>query len=352
MDIKIHCSSGDVAFQKGLDSLVAQHLPQIDKTTKSFPVRSLLVAGESHKGKSIFDLKLSLILENQALTSSASSAHLDSAVSLAFRKLQRQVRVLKDGLRRTRTFEKVRAMKESEPRPEELRQLASELEAKVAAQDFLGFRQRLADLLGKLETFVRRELRFVEGGENLPNRAELAREIVEEALLHTFEKFRDKPQGLDPEKWIFRHALELIGEHVSSAREEMLENEWTRRHPSTALPGSAGSSEESASQEELLNDLENFPLEVVDFDTMSSGVAQNTAEEIRSTDSRREWLREAMESLPEEERKALFLCFLEGFRPVEAAVVLGTSEERLRAMLEEGAWRLRRQLHHIEGFQF
>lgn len=345
MEIKIHCASGDRALTEGLSSLVAEHVPHIDRLTKKFPVRSLLVHGESHPGRGSFDLKLSLILENQSLTTSASAANLGSAASLAFRKLHRQLRVWKDGLRHTRTFEKVRALKQSQPRPEELAQLAGELEAKVREQDFLGFRQRMTDILGRLESFVRRELHFIEGGEDLPNRRELAREIVEDALLHTFEKFREKPEGLDPEKWIFRHALELTSQHVRHEREEMLENEWTGRQPARSIPGHAGFREEEDAQEEWLEEMEGFPLEMVDFDTMSASASRNGgAEDAGSANSRREWLQQALDSLPMEERKALFLCFLEGFRPVEAAVVLGTSEERLRLLLEQGASRLRREL--------
>lgn len=336
MEYKVHCASSDTALSQGLAPLVEQHVHHVDRFTRKFPVRSLLVSGERHRGGHTFEVKASLVLENNALSTSSFSPYLESAVSLAFRKLLRQVRILKEALRRSRTYERVRALKESLPNPSEIAALAAELEERVARQDFLGFRNRLTDLLPRLERFVRRELRFHEGGEPLRGKGEIAREIVEEALLHTYEKFQEKPSGLHPEKWIFRHALDLVDIYVANAKEELLENEWTARQDGSRTGSEPD--EEERSQEEMIDELEGFPLEVVDFDAITAPEPDRGENGSEGKDLT---LGDAIESLPEDERKALCLCFMDGFRPLEAAVVLNCSEERVRHLIDQGATRLR-----------
>ncbi len=225
MEYKLHVSASDPALSYKLPPLLDDHLPHLDRITSKFPVRSLIVSADRHQGARSSEVKLSLVLENQALTCVGDSPHLESAVSLAFRKLSRQVRILKEQFRKSRSYGKVRTQKETAPTQREIDHLASELEKKVSEKDFLGFRDRLTDCLPRLEQFLRRELRCCDGAETLPNQEELARDLVEEALLHTYEKFEERPNGVDLEKWIFRHASELVESYVANAKAEFSEEE-------------------------------------------------------------------------------------------------------------------------------
>lgn len=258
MEYKLHVSASDPALSYKLPPLLNDHLPHLDRITAKFPVRSLMVSADRHQGARSCEVKLSLVLENQALTCVGDSPYLESAVSLAFRKLSRQVRILKEQFRKSRSYGKVRNQKETAPTQKEIDRLASELEKKVADKDFLGFRNRLTDSLPRLEQFLRRELQHCDGAEALANRSELARDLVEEALLHTYEKFQERPNGVDLEKWIFRHASELVESYVANAKAELLENDWSLQQIPT-----------TDSTQNDLDATENYPEETVDFDSLT-----------------------------------------------------------------------------------
>ncbi len=301
---------------------------QIEKIRKRLRVfrpelvhlKAVLEENPSREGSGV-SLNLRLPSGQLAVEKSASSP--TSAIKAAFDDLMQQITRHKELLRSSHRWRRWRGGGDSVPGPEPgvpFEQTMASVQAPTISADDIGI--YVDANLGRLERFVDRELYFRQADEEHPGNGLSASDVVNEVIAHALGD-HDRPEKMALEPWLYRLALEAIGE--MTARLEEIESpvhlEDSRRRQNVEA------SDEPALQFHQAD--EGWTRESSIADRRVADPEQNTY-----SDEMTALVHSALRGVDRTDREAFLLYGMEGFSLNEIASITGRHAEAVRESVE------------------
>ncbi len=325
MKVRYHTVNVDLPPQSR--EFLQAELGRVEDALRHFsdPIAHVEVEQSPRKGG--FGVSIHVDLPTKSLFASHWGGDLRSAAEKVVDKLERQARRHLDRLRKD---ERAGAETHRNAVPA----AAIEPEDLEAARDLEDFTDRISTHVARLHQVLRRELALDPRAEKAGGAVSVP-DIVEEALLYVFEHFREKPARMSPDRWLVRRGLLFLDEELDRA---------VRTTPDTDMP------EEEPEEPEVWEDLMDIPVfEPSPLDRQAASRSQASPEVLQDRAAMRRATAAALKSLPDRQRKALTLHYLENYDPAEIAYVLNSSEEKVERWLAEGRSSLRAALAEWGG---
>ena len=301
---------------------------QIDKTRKRLRVfrpelvhlKAVLEENPSHEANRVsLNLRLpsgQLAVEKKAPTATA-------AIKAAFDDLMQQVNRHKELLRSSHRWRRWRGGGDSVPGPEPgvpfEETVAAVLIPTISADDISGY---VDANLGRLERFVERELYFRQAEGEFTDGVLSTSDVVNESIARALGD-HDRPEKMALEPWLYRLALESIGEMTARLREldEPVHLEESRRK-----------------QNVQASDEVNLQFHQADEGwTRESAIADRRIadpEQSAYSDEMLALVHGALRDVNRTDREAFLLYGMEGFSLNEIASITGRHSEAVRESVE------------------
>ncbi len=221
-------------------------------------------------------------------------------------------------------------------RRRKLHQLKMHLET-VPSQKKRDFIDLIRPHLPHVEQIVKRELTWLRSEGNLSPDYPTTRDILDEALVRANRNLPDKPEWMDAEQWLIKHALAVLEEETKKYLESV-----SSLHTEIRLPPDAIDVSEKMVQEEFMEFYQ--PDDMLRIEDMLPAPEDADPEVRMEHRERSHLLFHAMRKLPVAWRRAVELVHAEGYSEKEAAELLGTDEETIRHWLRLADTYLRAKL--------
>ncbi|RMG29479.1 MAG: hypothetical protein D6721_05955 [Gammaproteobacteria bacterium] len=221
-------------------------------------------------------------------------------------------------------------------RRQRLRLLKNHLEQVPGTQrrDFIDM---IRPHLARVEQVVRRELTWLRSEGNLAPDYPSTRDILDEALVRANRNLPDKPEAMDAEQWMIKHALAVIEEEVKKYHEST-----SALHTEVRLPPDALDVSERMVQEEFME--YHQPDDMLRVEDLLPAPEDDDPEVRLAHRERSHLLFQAMRRLPVTWRRAVELVHAEGYTEQQAAELLDTDVESIRRWLDLADTYLRAKL--------
>src|SRR5579859_4415531 len=167
---------------------------------------------ERSRRRSLYRVRLQLVLPGATLACGNDSPELAMAIELSFAELERQLE------RHVAHLRHEDAWRRKERRPG-LRQLKGALAEQTDAGS-AWFGEVVRPLLASLRRFVQRELAYLQARGDLAPGDPLVDEIVDEALARACERLAERPRRLEPLQLLYQIALEVLAGEVTRRQNE------------------------------------------------------------------------------------------------------------------------------------
>jgi RNA polymerase sigma factor (sigma-70 family) len=288
-------------------------------------LKGLIEQNSAREGFAI-SLNLRLPSGQMAVQQSASSAA--AAIRAAFEDLLSQVGKHKELLRNSHRWRRRRAASPKLPAEVPFEQTIAAVPPLTATTEDV--RSFVNANVRRLEIFVEREIFFRESSETIEPEAFSVEEVVDEAVARALDENIEKPDRLGIEAWLYRLALQAMGDLAASSLE---------RGPQVNLQGLRERRKERASDEARLQF--HQPDEAM---TTESGIADTrlpTPEDVAYTDEMISLVQFALEGATPEDREAFILHGIEGFTVAEIAAITDRKPEQVESSIGRAREKLR-----------
>jgi len=185
--------------------------------------------------------------------------------------------------------------------------------------------------LPRLERFVERELVFREAAEQFLPDAVSKEEVIDEAIARALGDDSEKPERLSLEPWLYRLAIQAIGDLAARSRDNGL---------SVHLEDSARTPNVRASDEPGLQF--HQPDESLTEENVIADRRLSTPEDIAYSDEMIALVQLALHGAKRADREAFVLNIMEGFSAEETAVITDRRPEEVRVSVAAVREHLRR----------
>jgi len=201
---------------------------------------------------------------------------------------------------------------------------------RIRTESVREFENLINQNLDKIQNYVRRELFHRTLAHNIPPGILQPEAVVDEVFLLMTSQEKAKPSSMSLEQWMYQVAREQI-----ERRLDELDRDVTP-HIEDATP-----QVEPKWEDEVLNFYQpDESLKLEDVLTDQTGGNPELLMEVEETEQE---LHKAIARLPRRMRESFVLCVLEGFDPVEVAMITGKAAEKVQKDVEEARRRLREQ---------
>ncbi|HXK58529.1 MAG TPA: sigma-70 family RNA polymerase sigma factor [Acidobacteriota bacterium] len=191
-----------------------------------------------------------------------------------------------------------------------------------------GFENLINQNLDKIQNYVRRELFHRSITDNIPPGIIQPEAVVDEVFLLMTSQVKTKPPAMPMERWMYQVAREQI-----ERRLEALDRE------------SSHIEDAAANKPQWDDEIFDFyqPDESLKLEDLLSDRSGGNPELLMEVEETEQELHKAIARLPRKIRESFVLCVLEGFDPVEVAMITGKDAEKVQKDVEDARRRLRQQ---------
>jgi len=201
---------------------------------------------------------------------------------------------------------------------------------RVRTEGVREFENLINQNLDKIQNYVRRELFHRSLAHNIPPGILQPEAVVDEVFLLMTSQEKAKPVNIQMEQWMYQVAREQIDRRLDELDRESLRVEETV----------AGKPQW---EDEVLNFYQ--PDESLRLEDLLRDQAGGNPELLMEVEETEQQLHKAIARLPRKIRESFVLCVLEGFDPVEVAMITGKDAEKVQKDVEDARRRLREQFH-------
>lgn len=317
------CSEG---LKASLQAYWQKKQPRLEKLLSPFrpDQRDLRLTVYYHAQPPRWEVRGVLYLPTRTLAAEEVEKDYGVALDRLVDTLAREVKRHKERLRRDYVFRR------KSRRREELSAAGPLLERDVAQGRQQAFFDLLRPLLRPLHEHARREVRLLELEWALPKGEVTAADLVDEVLTRAWRRFAARPARQPLDLWL----IDLLYEVVE---------QWRKQPPPLGMigrgDGKAGQQEEPEWWAQLLD--EAGPLSPED---LIPGADGNETWERLGAEEQRAWVHQLLAELPVLRRQAFVLHILEGFEPMEIAMLQDRPEADVAADIEAARQVLRLRL--------
>jgi len=343
-EFAVEYDTANIELTAGLEKSLNRAVEAIRRRCRDFPSLRLHIRLEQHPRKKDFRVGLNLQVAGRLLYGHGDGETFETAVRKARRGLEEQLEHLKAVLRREQYYKRKRQPVAGQPR--DLKQLAAEA-AKRA--NFAEFKSHLEHYWRQLARQIGREIATLEANKELPAGLLSARDIVDEVIAWAFENFDRHPEGVPLERWLYVRARRILDRRCREI--------WRERPLSEETPVSAEPTPQQpqpdllADEADLLIDLLEPEPEPAPGEDLAVELPEPQPEEELSRRELRQALRHVLRGMPRLWREAVWLHYLEGYDPVEIAMIQGLSEQAVRKNIRQAVALIRAKLSETRDRQ-
>jgi DNA-directed RNA polymerase specialized sigma24 family protein/ribosome-associated translation inhibitor RaiA len=261
-----------------------------------------------------------------------------SAVKAAFDDLVQQINKHKDLLRSSHKWQRRRAESGRAPTLVPFEETMAAVHVPMASSDDI--RSYVNVNLPRLARFVERELSFRETDEEFAVDSISKDEVIDEVIARALDEESEKPERVALEPWLYRLAIQAIGDLASGNRED---------NRSVHLGDSARKKNVRASDEHGLQ--YHQPDESLTEENVIADRRLSTPEDLAYSDEMVMLVQFALEGADRTDREAFILHAIEGFSVEEIGVITARKPEVVKASIEAAGERLRRSVPLAKGFK-
>jgi ribosomal subunit interface protein len=190
------------------------------------------------------------------------------------------------------------------------------------------FENQINENLDKIHNYVRRELFHKSLAHNVPPGILQPEAVIDEVFLLMSSHEKAKPAEMSFEQWMYQVAREQIDRRLEEIDQESPHiEESTQSKPQW--------------EDEVLNFYQ--PDESLKLEDVLSDQTGGNPELLMEVEETEQELHKAIARLPRKIRESFVLCVLEGFDPVEVAMITGKAAEKVQKDVEDARRRLREQ---------
>lgn len=285
------------------------------------------------------EVSLNLRLPSGQLTAEKKASSPTAAIKAAFDDLMHQINRHKELLRSSHRWRRWRSGPQESPEPGvPFEQTLASIQAPTISADDIG--SYVNANLPRLERFVDRELYFLQSEENQVDGRLAASEVVNEVIARALGD-HERPEKMALEPWLYRLALEAIGEMTA----RVLELESSVHLEDSRRPQNVQASDEPALQFHQAD--EGWTRESVIADRRVANPEQNAY-----SDEMFVLVQAALTGVNRTDREAFLLYGIEGFSLNEIAAITGRHPEAVRESVQRArdcvrsAPSLAKEFHH------
>jgi len=267
------------------------------------------------------EVSLNLRLPSGQLTAVKKASSLTAAIKIAFDDLMQQINRHKEVLRSSHRWRRWRSGPQESPEPGvPFEKTMASVQAPTISADDIG--SYVNANLARLERFVERELYFRQSEEEQPDGRLAATEVVNEVIARALGD-HDRPEKMALEPWLYRLALEAIGEMTA----RLHELETPVRLEDSRRPQNVRASDEPTLQFHQAD--EGWTRESVIADRRVTTPEQSTY-----SDEMIALVQGALNGVDRTDREAFLLYGMEGFSLNEVAAITGRHAEAVRESVQ------------------
>lgn len=187
--------------------------------------------------------------------------------------------------------------------------------------------------LDKIQNYVRRELFHKTLAHNIPPGILQPEAVVDDVFVLMTSQEKAKPGNISLEQWMYQVAREQIDRRLDELDRDIPHIEETTLQSKPHW------------EDEVLNFYQpDEALKLEDVLTDRAGANPELLMEVEETEQE---LHKAIARLPRKIRESFVLCVLEGFDPVEVAMITGKDAEKVQKDVEDARQRLRDQFRTV-----
>lgn len=327
--MNVHFSYRDRKFPEA-EKEINRQIEKLQKRLQVFRPELVHLKGsvEQSPGPEGITVSLNLRLPSGQMAVQKSAPNVQSAVKAAFEDLLQQINRHKDLLRSSHKWQRRRSERTSKPQMPFEDTLAAVQMPTASSDDVRSYVD--ANLL-RLERFVERELALREADEEIANDSITKDEVIDEAIARALGNDADKPERVALEAWLYRLALDAIGDLASGDREH---------NGSVHLGDSARNQNVRGSDEPQLQ--YHQPDETLTEENVIADRRAATPEDIAYSDEMDHLVQFALEGAERVDREAFILHAIEGFSVDEIVVITSRPPQAVRSSIEAAGEYLRR----------
>ncbi len=273
-------------------------------------------------------VSLNLRLPSGQMAVQQSGPNAQGAVKGAFEDLTQQINKHKDLLRSSHKWQRRRAERPNHEPSVAFEDTIAAVHVPTASSDDI--RSYVNLNLARLERFVERELAFREADFDMASGSITKEEVIDEAIARALGDGSDKPERVALEPWLYRLAMEAIGDL-----------DWGNRETgqSVHLEDSARRPNVRASDEAELQ--YHQPDEMLVKESVIADKRAATPEDIASSDEMVKLVEFALAGASHDDREVFILHAIEGFSADEISVITKRKPESVRASIAAASAHLR-----------
>lgn len=283
-------------------------------------------------------VSLNLRLPSGQMAVQQSGLNAQGAVKGAFEDLVQQINKHKDLLRSSHKWQRRRAERERPESHIRFEDTVAAVHVPTASSDDI--RSYVNANLARLERFVERELAFREADFDMAAGSVTKEEVIDEAIARALGDGADKPERVALEPWLYRLAMEAMGDLDSGNRET---------GQSVHLEDSARRPNVRASDEPELQ--YHQPDEMLVKESVIADRRTATPEDIAYSDEMVKLVEFALAGASHDDREVFILHAIEGFSVDEIGVITKRQPESVRASIAAASEHLRRSAPLADRFK-
>ncbi|RPJ60794.1 MAG: sigma-70 family RNA polymerase sigma factor [Acidobacteria bacterium] len=314
MNLKIQHRNFDIP--QNVQRLIEKKAQKVQKMLPTFSndALDLHVTLEKLPRGSQYGASVVLTIPQTAIRVEEMADNPTGSIQASFDELLRKIKKFKSQLNREKFWQR---QPETTPR--------------IRTESVREFENLINENLDKIHNYVRRELFHKALAHNIPPGILQPEAVVDEVFLLITSHVKAKPGDLSLEQWMYQVAREQIDRRLDS-----IDRESARIEEST-------SQGKPHWEDEALNFYQ--PDESLKLEDVLSDRTGGNPELLMEVEETEQELHKAIARLPRKIRESFVLCILEGFDPVEVAMITGKDAEKVQKDVEDARRRLREQFH-------
>jgi RNA polymerase sigma factor (sigma-70 family) len=316
-------------LEEGVRLLIERLAERIERRTKRLSPTMLRIALEEMQVHRRYRVSITLDVPWKTLSAIDEAPTLEPAIRAAFAEVERQVqahKALMHGEQWWKHFghrQEVRELKET---------------ASVGEEDFQRFHAAVDPHLPTLTHYARHLVRYAESRGDLPTGELDPEDLVTDVLVRAYAEWIKKPPSRPVRGWLIQMAERQIQEEIRRYRQEHSGTISVDR-PAPETPPSEAVTRLGEEQLDFYQPDEALKIE----DILPDIRVPSPEEELQMRELRR-CVREGLNKLPKDQRRALILRYVLGFRTADLAQSMRMREAEVVQMIEDARSWLRDQL--------
>ncbi len=318
MNLKIQHRNFDIP--QTLQRLIERKAQKVQKMLPTFSNETLdlHVTLEKLPRGSQYGATVVLTIPQTAIRVEEMADNPTGSVQTSFDELLRKIKKFKSQLNREKFWQR---QPETTPR--------------IRTEGVREFENLINQNLDKIQNYVRRELFHKSLAHNIPPGILQPEAVVDEVFLLMTSQEKAKPGSMSLEQWMYQVARDQIDRRLDELDRDAphIEDSTPQAKPHW--------------EDEVLNFYQ--PDEALKLEDVLSDQTGGNPELLMEVEETEQELHKAIARLPRKIRESFVLCVLEGFDPVEVAMITGKDAEKVQKDVDEARRRLRDQFRAALG---